>query len=175
MLEIAHGAARAVIAPNGAGLKSYEVNGVPYVETYDDQPPMGSGAVLVPWPNRTAGGKWTLDGEELQLEIGEPARGNAIHGLVRHAIWGVVEHTGSLLSLETPVAGLGWPVELRTTISYALDENGLTGSQPPNAVSSRTPSSSRATRKSYSVSPTGTGGPLGIMVPGSTGSTVVAA
>jgi aldose 1-epimerase len=140
MLEIAHGAARAVIAPEGAGLKSYEVGGVPYVEAYDDEPPMGSGAVLVPWPNRVAGGRWVLDGEEQQLEIGEPARGNAIHGLVRHAIWGTVEHTGSLISLETPVAGLGWPVELRTTITYALDENGLSVSHGvTNVGDKRTP------------------------------------
>ncbi|WP_309111851.1 aldose 1-epimerase family protein [Saccharothrix sp.] len=140
MLEIAHGAARAVIDPDGAGLKSFDVGGVPYVETYDGEPPFGSGAVLVPWPNRTAGGRWTLDGVEQRLEITEPARGNAIHGLVRRAVWSVVEHTGSLVSLEVPVAGFGWPVELRTTISYALDDNGLTVSHGvQNVGDARTP------------------------------------
>ncbi|WNV82084.1 aldose 1-epimerase family protein [Umezawaea sp. Da 62-37] len=127
MLEISYGAARAVIARTGAGLRSFEVDGVPYVETYDDEPPMGTGAVLVPWPNRTAGGTWVLDGEKQVLEITEPARGNAIHGLVRHVDWDVVEHTGSLVSLGTTIAAQpGWPVPLNVTISYALDENGLT-------------------------------------------------
>ncbi|ACU34490.1 aldose 1-epimerase family protein [Actinosynnema pretiosum subsp. pretiosum] len=140
MLEIAHGGARAVIAKVGAGLKSFEVDGVPYVETYDGEPPMGSGAVLVPWPNRTAGGTWVLDGAEQQLEIGETARGNAIHGLVRHAEWTVVEHTGSLVSLEVGVEGQGWPVPLRTTITYALDDEGLTVSHGVhNLGSARTP------------------------------------
>lgn len=140
MLEIARGAARAVITPDGAGLKSFEVGGVPYVETYDGEPPMGSGAVLVPWPNRTAGGKWVLDGVEQQLEVTEAARGNAIHGLVRRVPWTVVEHTGSLVVLEVEASGPGWPVPLRTTISYALDDHGLTVSHGVHNIgSARTP------------------------------------
>jgi len=127
MLEISYGASRAVIARTGAGLRSFEVDGAPYVETYDDEPPMGCGAVLIPWPNRTAAATWTFGGEPQHLEVTEPARGNAIHGLVRHAEWDVVEHTGSLVSLETTIAAqAGWPVPLHVTTSYALDENGLT-------------------------------------------------
>lgn len=126
MLEIARGAARAVIAPTGAGLKSFEVAGVPYVETYHDAPPMGSGAVLVPWPNRTAGARWALAGREQRLDVTEPARGNAIHGLVRRTTWDVVEHAAAHVTLATPVTGAGWPVELRTTITYAVDDEGLT-------------------------------------------------
>ncbi|RKT52351.1 aldose 1-epimerase family protein [Saccharothrix australiensis] len=140
MLEIARGAARAVVTADGAGLKSFEVGGVPYVETYDAEPPMGSGAVLVPWPNRTAGGRWVLDGVEQRLAITEPERGNAIHGLVRRVAWTVVEHTGSRVSLEAPVAGAGWPVELTTSVTYALDDHGLTVSHGVrNAGSARTP------------------------------------
>jgi aldose 1-epimerase len=128
MLEISYGASRAVIARTGAGLRTFEVGEAPYVETYDDdEPPMGSGAVLIPWPNRTTGGVWRLDGEAQHLEVTEPARGNAIHGLVRHVEWDVLEHTGSLVSLETTIgAQAGWPVPLHVTTSYALDENGLT-------------------------------------------------
>ena len=43
------------------------------------KPPLGAGCVLVPWPNRVAGATW----QGHQLEVTEPARGNAIHGLVR--------------------------------------------------------------------------------------------
>jgi aldose 1-epimerase len=127
MLEISDGPARAVVDPIGAGLRSFDVGGVPFVETYEDKPPMGSGVVLVPWPNRTAGARWPLDGEVQHLEVTELARGNAIHGLTRHAEWTVIEHTGSLVSLEVEVgAQPGWPVPLHVTISYALDEHGLT-------------------------------------------------
>jgi len=140
MLEIAYGAARAGIVAEGAGLKSFEVGGVPYVETYEDEPPMGCGAVLVPWPNRTAGGRWVLDGAEQRLDITEPARGNAIHGLVRRIPWDVVEHAGSRVTLEARVAGAGWPVELRTSITYALDDDGLSVSHAVhNTGSGRTP------------------------------------
>jgi aldose 1-epimerase len=127
MLEISYGATRAVVTRTGAGLRSFEVGGAPYVETYDDKPPMGSGAVLVPWPNRTAGATWALGGERQHLEVTEPARGNAIHGLVRHTEWDVLEHTGSLVSLETTIGKQqGWPVSLHVTTSYAVDGNGLT-------------------------------------------------
>ncbi|MEU5235197.1 aldose epimerase, partial [Streptomyces anulatus] len=71
-----------MITTVGAGLRSFEVDGVPYVETFgaDEKPPMSAGAVLVPWPNRTAGASWVLNGVAQQLEVTEPARGNAIHG-----------------------------------------------------------------------------------------------
>ena len=129
MLGISYEGATAVITTVGAGLRSFEVDGVPYVETFgaDEKPPMSAGAVLVPWPNRTAGACWTLDGVRQQLEVTEPARGNAIHGLVRRRPWAVLEHTGSLVSLETTVEPqAGWPAALHVTVSYALDDRGLT-------------------------------------------------
>jgi aldose 1-epimerase len=129
MLGISYEGATAVITTVGAGLRSFEVDGVPYVETFgaDEKPPMSAGAVLVPWPNRTAGASWVLDGVVQQLEVTEPARGNAIHGLVRRRPWSVLEHTGSLVSLQTLIEPqAGWPAALRATVSYALDDNGLT-------------------------------------------------
>jgi aldose 1-epimerase len=128
-LEIVHGVARAVVTETGAGLQSFEVGGVPYVETFGfgETPPLGAGSVLVPWPNRTAGGRWTLNGSPQQLEVTEPARGNAIHGLTRRLQWKVLEHTTSTISLEAIIEPqAGWPVRLRTTIEYTLDDTGLT-------------------------------------------------
>jgi aldose 1-epimerase len=140
-LQIEHGTARAVITETGAGLRAYEVDGVPYSETfgYGETPPLGSGAVLIPWPNRTAGARWHHDGQLQELEVTEPARGNAIHGLVRRLQWTILEHGTSSVSMSVDITGQpGWPVPLRTTIAYALDDNGLTvthgvhnlGSQP---------------------------------------------
>ncbi|MDX8036792.1 aldose 1-epimerase family protein [Lentzea sp. BCCO 10_0856] len=129
MLGISYEGATAVITTVGAGLRSFEVDGVPYVETFgeDEKPPMSAGAVLVPWPNRTAGASWVLDGVVQQLEVTEPARGNAIHGLVRRRPWSVLEHTGSLVSLRTLIEPqAGWPAALDVTVSYALDDRGLT-------------------------------------------------
>lgn len=126
--EISHGTARAVITEVGAGLRLFEVDGVPFAETYpaDALPPAAAGAVLVPWPNRVADGRWRLDGAEQQLALTEPDKGNAIHGLLRHSTWTVVEHAESTVVLHAMVpAQPGWPVPLLTSIGYALDESGL--------------------------------------------------
>jgi aldose 1-epimerase len=128
-VEIADGAARAVVTEVGAGLRVFDVAGVPFVESYaeDAAPPMGAGAVLVPWPNRVAGARWMLDGEPQPLDVTEPARGNAIHGLVHQRPWRVTEHTGSSVTLEIDIdPAPGWPVPLRTMVSYAVDRGGLT-------------------------------------------------
>lgn len=125
-LEITHGPARAVVTTAGAGLRAFEVAGVPYVETYDDEPPMGAGAVLVPWPNRVAAATWSRDGEVHHLDATEAARGNAIHGLVRRAQWTVVAQTESAVTLQVAVDGApGWPYPFRTSISYELSGQGL--------------------------------------------------
>src|SRR5689334_4839342 len=102
-LEITHGSAKAVVDTIGAGLRAFEVGGVPYAETYGDEPPMGSGAVLVPWPNRVAGATWSQNGETHTLEATEAVRGNAIHGLVRHTPWTVVSHEDGVVTLEVTV------------------------------------------------------------------------
>lgn len=127
--EITHGAARAVVTEVGAALRVFEVDGVPYSETYgaDERPPGGAGAVLIPWPNRVAEGRWTLEGEPQQLAITEPERGNAIHGLLRHTPWTVSEHAESTVVLHAMVpVQPGWPVPLLTSIGYSLDDTGLT-------------------------------------------------
>ncbi|HWE87872.1 MAG TPA: aldose 1-epimerase family protein [Pseudonocardiaceae bacterium] len=127
--EIRQGAARAVVTELGAGLRAFEVAGVPYLQTFaeDQPPPMGSGAVLVPWPNRVAGGQWRWQGRPEQLAITEPARGNAIHGLVRRKPWQVESRADDRISLTVDIpAEDGWPVPLRTAIEYTVDDRGLT-------------------------------------------------
>ena len=128
-LEIASGDARAVVTEVGASLRSFEVAGVPYVETFraDERPPLGAGAVLVPWPNRVGGATWSHAGVRQQLEVTEPARGNAIHGLVRHEAWTVAERSDAAITLAIELGDQqGWPFPFRTTIGYALDTEGLT-------------------------------------------------
>src|ERR671934_2426023 len=93
--EITSGDVSATVTEVGAGLRSLVVRGRPCVETFalDERPPRGAGAILVPWPNRTARGRWSWRGEEQQLVLSEPAWGNAIHGLLRHTFYRLGERT----------------------------------------------------------------------------------
>ncbi|MEU3274736.1 aldose 1-epimerase family protein [Saccharomonospora sp. NPDC006951] len=127
--ELTRGNARAVITEIGAGLRAFEIAGVPYLETFDaaDEPPKGAGQVLLPWPNRTKAATWTFEGEELKLEVTEPRRGNAIHGLARGREWQLLEHAESSITLALDIPeGDGWPVPLRTGIVYDLAPRELT-------------------------------------------------
>lgn len=126
--EITYAGARAVITATGATLRVFEVDGVSYLETFpeDESAPMGSGAVLIPWPNRTAGAVWTYRDEPQHLEVTEPARGNASHGLVRKETWTATVEEDSSVTLELTVGERpGWPFRFRTTVTYALDIEGL--------------------------------------------------
>jgi aldose 1-epimerase len=128
-LEITSGTARAVVTEVGAGLRAFESNGRPYVETWpeDRRPPRGAGTILVPWPNRTAGGKWTWQDQTQQLALSEPATGNAIHGLLRHTLYTEIQHTADVLTLRAVVpVQPGWPVPLDHEIGYHVGADGLT-------------------------------------------------
>lgn len=126
--EITADAVRAVVTEVGAGLRTFTVGERPYVETFgeDTAPPLGAGTVLVPWPNRTAAGRWSWHGRRQQLALSEPAAGNAIHGLLRHTCYRVVERAPGAVTLAATVAAQpGWPVPLATTVRYAVGPDGL--------------------------------------------------
>ncbi|WP_026424741.1 aldose 1-epimerase family protein [Actinokineospora inagensis] len=126
--EISAAGARAVITTTGATLRLFEVAGVPYLETFPagEPAPMGSGAVLVPWPNRVANARWAHNGEALRLDVSEPARGNASHGLVRRETWEVTEVDAGSATLAVTIAKRpGWPFVFRATMTYEVGEHGL--------------------------------------------------
>ncbi|GAA2969550.1 aldose 1-epimerase family protein [Actinokineospora diospyrosa] len=128
-IQISSGATTAAITTTGATLRAFEVDDVPYLETFPagEAAPMGSGAILVPWPNRVAGAKWSHGGATLDLEVTEPARGNASHGLVRRETWEVVEHADASATLAVTIDERpGWPFPFRATMTYAVGAEGLT-------------------------------------------------
>ena len=77
-------------------------------------------------PNRIRDGRYTWEGKELQLPITEVARGHASHGLVRWAVWELIEHESESVTVGYrlyPQPGWEHPLDLRTT--YVLDDSGL--------------------------------------------------
>lgn len=131
--EIRGGGYRAEIAAAGAGLRLLDHEGPngqrALTETWalGSKPPLSAGLVLAPWPNRIRDGHFMFDGIEHQLEITEPALGNASHGFVRRRNWSLVDHTYERVELSVDV-GLhkGWPYPLQLTIAYAVGADGLT-------------------------------------------------
>lgn len=112
----------------GAGLRSYRAGTTDIVDGYRrDEACTGSrGELLLPWPNRIAGGRYAFEGRELQLPVNEPRTGSAIHGLTRDLPWRPVDVSQELVSLTLdlrPVAG--YPFALGLTVTYALSMPGL--------------------------------------------------
>jgi aldose 1-epimerase len=119
----------AVITQVAAGIRALEIDGVALVETFPESsiPPGGAGIVLVPWPNRVAGGRWSLNGAEQQLDITEPKAGNAIHGLLRSTGYQLVEqHPHRVVQAASVYPQHGYPFVLDTLVEHELVADGLT-------------------------------------------------
>ena len=123
-----NGTSTATITEVAAGLRSYAVGGIDLIETFPEsvQPPMASGIVLVPWPNRIRDGRWTHDGVTRQLVLTEPAKHNASHGLLRFAPYREAARTESSITLAATIfPQTGYPFQLDTSVTYTLTPDGL--------------------------------------------------
>lgn len=124
----ASGDIRATITAVAASIRTLSINDIDLVPPYaeDQVPPMGAGTVLVPWPNRIRDGRWSHDGVEHQLAITEPARANAIHGLLRYAEYKPIARERDSVTLSATVyPQLGYPFLLGTAVHYELVADGL--------------------------------------------------
>src|SRR5436305_6586514 len=126
--ELVQGDQRAVVVEVGAGLRVYEVGGQDLLDSYaeNEMCRSGRGQVLIPWPNRIAGGSYDFDGTTHQLPLTEPTAGNAIHGLVRWRQWAAREQEAARLVMEHVLNPQpGYPFTLALTITYELSDDGL--------------------------------------------------
>ncbi|MET0885885.1 MAG: aldose 1-epimerase family protein [Mycetocola sp.] len=122
------GVVSATITQLAAGIRRLSVRGIDIMPPYDaGRPrPFGSGMVLVPWPNRVRDARWTLDGDTQQLDITEPGKNNAIHGLLRNSPYSVAARTESTLRLEAKIFPQhGYPFLLDTAVTYRLVDAGI--------------------------------------------------
>ena len=119
----------AAVTGLGAGLRQLTHGGRALITSYqpDELPPAGSGQLLAPWPNRVDGGRYEFGGRSFQLDLSEPAHGNAIHGLTRWASWTPAGQSDSAVTLRHVLLGSpGYPFCLELTASYELDpQTGL--------------------------------------------------
>ena len=126
--EITFQGQRAVITEVGATLRVYSVDGRDVVAGFGEDEVItgGRGMQLMPWPNRIRDGKYTFDGVAQQLSLSEPKRHNAIHGLVRHVAWDLMDFIGDAVTQRVRVYPQpGWPSALEATITHTLSSAGL--------------------------------------------------
>lgn len=119
---------RAIITEVAAALRVLEVDGVEIVDAHpeDTTPPYGSGIVLAPWPNRIRDGVWLLDGRPQQLDLTEPDKNNAIHGLLRSMPYRVGAREAHAITLEATIYPQhGYPFILDTSVRYELVADGI--------------------------------------------------
>jgi aldose 1-epimerase len=126
--EIAAGDYRATVTELGAGLRRLSYRDRPAIVEYeaDEVPPAGAGQLLIPWPNRVDGGRYSFAGATHQLDLSEPAHGNAIHGLTRWDRWTAVAREASHVELSHTLLGRpGYPFCVESTVRYELSGDGL--------------------------------------------------
>lgn len=111
----------------GGRIVSYRVRGREVLAAEPHSPSWAfRSALLAPWPNRVAHGRWRWASQDLQLPINENPPGNALHGLIAFApfeIAAVSEDSARVVHELAPSDG--YPFALRVEATYALTEDGL--------------------------------------------------
>lgn len=128
---------RAVLSPWGASLRRYFLvddhgGEIDIVWGYSGgaQKKGGQGDVLIPFPGRVAEGRYSFDGQALQLEQNDKEGPNAIHGFVRTLPWTMHQagpnHVAFEVKLDAAAYGpRGYPFSLAVRVTYSLDVQGL--------------------------------------------------
>lgn len=133
-IELAREGASALISPTGASLRSLTVDARPVVVSVG----AFDGAVLAPWPNRIAEGRFVFDGSVHRLPITEPQHATALHGLVAEADWTVLDKSESSVRLEFALEPTpGYPFSFGLGVEYRLHDDGLRISAEAHNTGSR--------------------------------------
>jgi len=126
--DIAFDRQSATLTEVGAALRVYRQDGRDLLDGYgpEDMCTGARGQSLIPWPNRIKAGGYDWEGRHLQLDLSEPDKGGAIHGLTRWRNWTVQQRTADSISFAyTLHACQGWPWVLDCRLDYQLDDGGL--------------------------------------------------
>ena len=114
----------------GAGLAGLRYRGHDLVVPHGvgECPPGYLGKVLMPWPNRIAGGSYSWEGATYDLPVDEPTFGTSLHGFVAFQEWEIAEANASSVILRTLIAArYSYPWTLLASARYSLDaQRGLT-------------------------------------------------
>lgn len=147
-IHLVLGDQEATVTDVGAKVRRYAVGGRDVFTPHgEDRPaPAGHGAVLAPWPNRIRDGRYSWQGQDHQLDISEPERDTALHGLAMWQRWQIVQTpqdaahgSGQAVTLELRLAPSGgYPFDLLLRATYRLTAAGLRVQVTATNLGSRT-------------------------------------
>ena len=126
--ELSRGRQRLVVTEIGAGMRSWTVGEHELLASFSpgEYDEAFCGRVLVPWPNRVRDARYAFDGAEHRLELTEPERASALHGLVLHSRWRGVRTSARRVSLSYDLRPrAGYPFALALAVSYELASGGV--------------------------------------------------
>ncbi|MDQ6811866.1 MAG: aldose 1-epimerase family protein [Actinomycetota bacterium] len=126
--ELSRGEQRATIVEVGGGVREYTVADRCVLDPYPLEAMCDGahGAVLIPWPNRLADGRYRFDGIDHQLALSEPQKRNAIHGFLRWRPWQLLAREPDRLVMGARLHPLaGYPFMLDVRVAYELTDAGL--------------------------------------------------
>lgn len=127
--EISAAGQLATIVEVGGGIRAYSAGGLDVLQPYpvDAMCDGAHGAVLIPWPNRLADGRYRFDGTDYQVALNEPDKHNALHGFLRWRPWQPVRRSPGRISMAATLYPLdGYPFTVDVEVDYRLDAAGLT-------------------------------------------------
>lgn len=127
---------RAVVSPWGASLRRYFIvesggeTDIVWGYAGGGNKKGGQGDVLIPFPGRIAEGRYSFDGQALQLDRNDKEGPNAIHGFVRTLPWRLAQADARSVAFEIRLDAAtygprGYPFTLDCRVTYALDRQGL--------------------------------------------------
>ena len=125
---LAFGSQRATVVEVGGGIREYWHRERAVLDPYpaDRIADGGHGVPLIPWPGRVADGRYRFGDHEYQLDLTEPDKHNALHGLMSWRPWRAVERQEHRVVMAARLHPQpGYPFALDATVHYALGSEGL--------------------------------------------------
>ncbi|MEV7634409.1 aldose 1-epimerase family protein [Microbacterium sp. NPDC089318] len=125
---ISSGGYSAAIVEEGAAVRMLAHHGRDVIVPFAPGEPMPDyrGSIIAPWPNRIPDGRYTFAGVERRVPINEYSRAAALHGLVSHVPWSVLNHDESSIQMRHILRpSEGYPTELQLDVTYTVDEAGF--------------------------------------------------
>lgn len=125
---IRHGQQRAIVVEEGGGLRRFIVDGHALFDGYSEhvECPGNRGLPLLPWPDGVGTDSRT-SGDLPAVPTTEPARRHALHGFHMLHTWSLRQESTQEVVIGLRLCPeLGYSCTVDVTISYRLDEVGLT-------------------------------------------------